>query len=98
MAQALSEEEFQRMQAQLLELRTNNYQLSDELRKNGVELTSLRQKVAYLDKEFSKAQKPCRNAMGKKPGSSQLSVRARGIPQGAWPPPSWPPCRWQRWS
>uniref|UniRef100_G3UF57 GRIP1 associated protein 1 n=1 Tax=Loxodonta africana TaxID=9785 RepID=G3UF57_LOXAF len=50
MAQALSEEEFQRMQAQLLELRTNNYQLSDELRKNGVELT-LRQKVAYLDKE-----------------------------------------------
>ncbi|XP_005338722.2 GRIP1-associated protein 1 isoform X6 [Ictidomys tridecemlineatus] len=57
MAQALSEEEFQRMQAQLLELRTNNYQLSDELRKNGVELASLRQKVAYLDKEFSKAQK-----------------------------------------
>nr|XP_044996607.1 GRIP1-associated protein 1 isoform X2 [Jaculus jaculus] len=57
MAQALSEEEFQRMQAQLLELRTNNYQLSDELRKNGVELSSLRQKVAYLDKEFSKAQK-----------------------------------------
>lgn len=45
------------MQTQLLELRTNNYQLSDELRKNGVELTSLRQKVAYLDKEFSKAQK-----------------------------------------
>uniref|UniRef100_A0A5F9D2H4 GRIP1 associated protein 1 n=1 Tax=Oryctolagus cuniculus TaxID=9986 RepID=A0A5F9D2H4_RABIT len=59
MAQALSEEEFQRMQAQLLELRTNNYQLSDELRKNGVELASLRQKVAYLDKEFSKAQKLC---------------------------------------
>ncbi|XP_015416237.1 PREDICTED: GRIP1-associated protein 1 isoform X2 [Myotis davidii] len=57
MAQALSEEEFQRMQAQLLELRTNNYQLSDELRKNGVELTSLRQKVAYLDKEFNKAEK-----------------------------------------
>ncbi|KAB0343056.1 hypothetical protein FD754_019982 [Muntiacus muntjak] len=47
----------QQAQAQLLELRTNNYQLSDELRKNGVELTSLRQKVAYLDKEFSKAQK-----------------------------------------
>lgn len=45
------------MQAQLLELRTNNYQLSDELRKNGVEIASLRQKVTYLDKEFSKAQK-----------------------------------------
>ncbi|XP_037677715.1 GRIP1-associated protein 1 isoform X3 [Choloepus didactylus] len=57
MAQALSEEEFQRMQAQLLELRTNNYQLSDELRKNGVELTSLQQRVTYLDKELTKAQK-----------------------------------------
>uniref|UniRef100_A0A4X2KNQ5 GRIP1 associated protein 1 n=1 Tax=Vombatus ursinus TaxID=29139 RepID=A0A4X2KNQ5_VOMUR len=57
MAQALSEEEFQRMQAQLLELRTQNYQLSDELRKNGVELTSLRQRIMFLDKEFARAQK-----------------------------------------
>ncbi|XP_072482247.1 GRIP1-associated protein 1 isoform X1 [Notamacropus eugenii] len=57
MAQALSEEEFQRMQAQLLELRTQNYQLSDELRKNGVELTSLRQRIVFLDKEFARAQK-----------------------------------------
>uniref|UniRef100_A0A7N4NXT1 GRIP1 associated protein 1 n=1 Tax=Sarcophilus harrisii TaxID=9305 RepID=A0A7N4NXT1_SARHA len=59
MAQALSEEEFQRMQAQLLELRTQNYQLSDELRKNGVELTSLRQRITFLDKEFARAQKLC---------------------------------------
>ncbi|XP_062975543.1 GRIP1-associated protein 1 isoform X2 [Elgaria multicarinata webbii] len=57
MAQALSEEEFERMQAQLLELRTQNYQLSDELRKNSAELNGLRQRVTYLDKEFSKAQK-----------------------------------------
>ncbi|XP_063150212.1 GRIP1-associated protein 1 isoform X2 [Candoia aspera] len=57
MAQALSEEEFERMQAQLLELRTQNYQLSDELRKNTAELKGLRQRVAYLDKEFAKAQK-----------------------------------------
>ncbi|XP_074134081.1 LOW QUALITY PROTEIN: GRIP1-associated protein 1 [Sminthopsis crassicaudata] len=57
MAQALSEEEFQRMQAQLLELRTQNYQLSDELRKNGVEITSLRQRITFLDKEFARAQK-----------------------------------------
>ncbi|KAK9407560.1 GRIP1-associated protein 1 [Crotalus adamanteus] len=57
MAQALSEEEFERMQAQLLELRTQNYQLSDELRKNTAELNGLRQRVAYLDKEFTKAQK-----------------------------------------
>ncbi|XP_042303904.1 GRIP1-associated protein 1 isoform X1 [Sceloporus undulatus] len=57
MAQALSGEEFERMQAQLLELRTQNYQLSDELRKNTTELNGLRQRVAYLDKEFAKAQK-----------------------------------------
>ncbi|XP_075041638.1 GRIP1-associated protein 1 isoform X2 [Mixophyes fleayi] len=57
MAQALSEDEFQRMQAQLLELRTQNYQLSDNLRKNNQELTSLRQKQTSLEKEFLKAQK-----------------------------------------
>ncbi|XP_058027825.1 GRIP1-associated protein 1 isoform X2 [Ahaetulla prasina] len=57
MAQALSEEEFERMQAQLLELRTQNYQLSDELRKNTAELNGLRQRVIYLDKDFAKAQK-----------------------------------------
>ncbi|XP_008840794.1 GRIP1-associated protein 1 isoform X4 [Nannospalax galili] len=51
------EDSIQVPKTQLLELRTNNYQLSDELRKNGAELASLRQKVAYLDKEFSKAQK-----------------------------------------
>lgn len=57
MAQALSGEEFERMQAQLLELRTQNYQLSDELRKNTAELNGLRQRVAILDKESAKAQK-----------------------------------------
>ncbi|XP_015846087.1 GRIP1-associated protein 1 isoform X11 [Peromyscus maniculatus bairdii] len=76
MAQALSEEEFQRMQTQLLELRTNNYQLSDELRKNGVELTSLRQKVAYLDKEFSKAQKLCSQL-------EQLELENQQLKEGA---------------
>ncbi|XP_006527746.1 GRIP1-associated protein 1 isoform X22 [Mus musculus] len=75
MAQALSEEEFQRMQTQLLELRTNNYQLSDELRKNGVELSSLRQKVAYLDKEFSKAQKLCSQL-------EQLELENRQLKEG----------------
>ncbi|KAM5146817.1 GRIP1-associated protein 1 isoform 2-T2 [Mantella aurantiaca] len=57
MAQALSEDEFQRMQAQLLELRTQNYQLSDNLRKNNQELTSLRQKQTTLERDFLKAQK-----------------------------------------
>ncbi|XP_040298327.1 GRIP1-associated protein 1 isoform X1 [Bufo bufo] len=57
MAQALSEDEFQRMQAQLLELRTQNYQLSDNLRKNNQDLASLRQKHVSLEKDFQKAQK-----------------------------------------
>ncbi|XP_074666122.1 GRIP1-associated protein 1 isoform X4 [Strix aluco] len=57
MAQALSAEEFQRMQAQLLELRTENYRLSDELRKNGAELLGLRQRVQALDKDLAKANK-----------------------------------------
>ncbi|XP_073496442.1 GRIP1-associated protein 1 isoform X3 [Phyllobates terribilis] len=57
MAQALSEDEFQRMQAQLLELRTQNYQLSDNLRKNNQELSSLRQKHVSMEKEYHKAQK-----------------------------------------
>ncbi|XP_008116590.1 GRIP1-associated protein 1 isoform X2 [Anolis carolinensis] len=57
MAQALSGEEFERMQTQLLELRTQNYQLSDELRKNTTELNGLRQRVAFLDKELAKSQK-----------------------------------------
>ncbi|XP_018414703.1 PREDICTED: GRIP1-associated protein 1 [Nanorana parkeri] len=57
MAQALSEDEFQRMQAQLLDLRSQNYQLADNLRKNNQELASLRQKQTTLEKDFVKAQK-----------------------------------------
>ncbi|XP_018608460.2 GRIP1-associated protein 1 isoform X1 [Scleropages formosus] len=57
MAQALSEEEFHRMQAQLLELRTQNYQLSDDLRKSTAELNNVRQKTSNLEKEYLKAQK-----------------------------------------
>ncbi|XP_040903142.1 GRIP1-associated protein 1 isoform X1 [Toxotes jaculatrix] len=57
MSQALSEEEFHRMQAQLLELRTQNYQLSDDLRKNTAELNAVRQKNVVLERDFLKAQK-----------------------------------------
>nr|XP_040049347.1 LOW QUALITY PROTEIN: GRIP1-associated protein 1 [Gasterosteus aculeatus aculeatus] len=57
MSQALSEEEFHRMQTQLLELRTQNYQLSDELRKNSTELNAVRQKNVVLERDFIKAQK-----------------------------------------
>uniref|UniRef100_A0A672HWT5 GRIP1 associated protein 1 n=1 Tax=Salarias fasciatus TaxID=181472 RepID=A0A672HWT5_SALFA len=57
MSQALSEEEFHRMQAQLLELRTQNYQLSDDLRKNSAELNTVRQKNVGLERDFLKLQK-----------------------------------------
>lgn len=57
MSQALSEEEFHRMQAQLLELRTQNYQLSDDLRKNTAELNAVRQKNVVLERDFVKTQK-----------------------------------------
>ncbi|KAI3357916.1 hypothetical protein L3Q82_016297, partial [Scortum barcoo] len=43
--------------AQLLELRTQNYQLSDDLRKNSAELNALRQKNVVLERDFVKAQK-----------------------------------------
>uniref|UniRef100_A0A8C2WHP9 GRIP1 associated protein 1 n=1 Tax=Cyclopterus lumpus TaxID=8103 RepID=A0A8C2WHP9_CYCLU len=45
------------MQAQLLELRTQNYQLSDDLRKNSSELNAVRQKNVVLERDFIKAQK-----------------------------------------
>ncbi|XP_032297597.1 LOW QUALITY PROTEIN: GRIP1-associated protein 1 [Coturnix japonica] len=57
MAQALSAEEFERMQAQLLELRTENYRLSDQLRRSSAELAGLRQKVQAVEKELAKANK-----------------------------------------
>ncbi|XP_041096028.1 GRIP1-associated protein 1-like [Polyodon spathula] len=57
MAQALSEEEFHRMQAQLLELRTQNYQLSDDLRKNTAELIAFRLKTSTQEKDLTKALK-----------------------------------------
>uniref|UniRef100_A0A8C5BU58 GRIP1 associated protein 1 n=1 Tax=Gadus morhua TaxID=8049 RepID=A0A8C5BU58_GADMO len=63
MAQALSEEEFHRMQAQLLELRTQNYQLSDDLRKNSAELGVLRQKTGVLERDLGKAQKVSLDAL-----------------------------------
>uniref|UniRef100_A0A671TZY4 GRIP1 associated protein 1 n=1 Tax=Sparus aurata TaxID=8175 RepID=A0A671TZY4_SPAAU len=43
--------------AQLLELRTQNYQLSDDLRKNSTELNAVRQKNVVLERDFIKAQK-----------------------------------------
>uniref|UniRef100_A0A8D0AMV2 GRIP1 associated protein 1 n=1 Tax=Sander lucioperca TaxID=283035 RepID=A0A8D0AMV2_SANLU len=47
----------QSLSAQLLELRTQNYQLSDDLRKNSAELNAVRQKNVVLERDFVKAQK-----------------------------------------
>uniref|UniRef100_A0A3P8Y7C8 GRIP1 associated protein 1 n=1 Tax=Esox lucius TaxID=8010 RepID=A0A3P8Y7C8_ESOLU len=43
--------------AQLLELRTQNYQLSDDLRKNTAELSAVRLRTVTLEKDYIKAQK-----------------------------------------
>ncbi|PVD24800.1 hypothetical protein C0Q70_15286 [Pomacea canaliculata] len=57
MASALSEEEFHRMQLQLLELRTTNYELEGKCRKLERELTESSEKIETLDKELAKANK-----------------------------------------
>ncbi|XP_041458704.1 GRIP1-associated protein 1-like isoform X1 [Lytechinus variegatus] len=57
MAQSLSDDEFQRMQNQLLELRTANYQLKDQSRKLENELSQLKQTSAANEKELEKANK-----------------------------------------
>uniref|UniRef100_A0A3B3X653 GRIP1 associated protein 1 n=1 Tax=Poecilia mexicana TaxID=48701 RepID=A0A3B3X653_9TELE len=51
-----AESEFIAM-AQLLELRTQNYQLSDDLRKNSAELNAVRLKLSVLERDLVKAQK-----------------------------------------
>ncbi|XP_033109260.1 GRIP1-associated protein 1-like isoform X2 [Anneissia japonica] len=57
MAQSLSDEEFNRMQAQLLELRTTNYQQSDQIRKYENELSTLQSRSSSLEKDLQKANK-----------------------------------------
>ncbi|XP_071960617.1 GRIP1-associated protein 1-like isoform X2 [Antedon mediterranea] len=57
MAQSLSDEEFNRMQTQLLELRTTNYQQSDKIRKYENELSTLRNQSSSHEKEIQKANK-----------------------------------------
>ncbi|XP_055998866.1 GRIP1-associated protein 1-like [Ostrea edulis] len=57
MSSSLSEDEFHRMQIQLLELRTTNYELDGQCKKQERELISLREKVDSLDKELQKANK-----------------------------------------
>ncbi|XP_050411928.1 GRIP1-associated protein 1 [Patella vulgata] len=54
---ALSEDEFHRLQLQLLELRTANYELEGKCKKYERELTVGQERVDVLDKELTKASK-----------------------------------------
>lgn len=57
MASALSEEEFHRMQLQLLELRTNNYELDSKCKRQEREYFGLKEKYEECEKELQRAYK-----------------------------------------
>ncbi|XP_064605095.1 GRIP1-associated protein 1-like [Liolophura sinensis] len=57
MASGLSEEEFHRMQLQLLELRTANYELEGKQKQKERDLLSWKEKSEALEKDLQKAQK-----------------------------------------
>ncbi|XP_064632484.1 GRIP1-associated protein 1-like isoform X2 [Lineus longissimus] len=57
MASSLSDDEFNRMQIQLLELRTQNYQLDDRCKRQTRDLQSLTEKVDQLEKSLERANK-----------------------------------------
>ncbi|KAK3765254.1 hypothetical protein RRG08_051876 [Elysia crispata] len=55
MAASLSEGEFHRMQLQLIELRTKNYELDGKSKKLERDLSEANEKVDHLEREYSKA-------------------------------------------
>ncbi|PFX21337.1 GRIP1-associated protein 1 [Stylophora pistillata] len=57
MAQSLSDEEFTRMQTQLIELRTLNYELESNCQRQQTELGQLQEKYLSQEKELQKANK-----------------------------------------
>ncbi|XP_076344299.1 GRIP1-associated protein 1-like isoform X7 [Tachypleus tridentatus] len=57
MAALLSDDDFQRLQTQLLDLRSKNYSLEETNRKQQNELGQFQHKIEDLEKELSKAQK-----------------------------------------
>lgn len=57
MASALSEEEFHRMQLQLLELRTNNYELDSKCKRQEREYFNFKEKYDECEKELQRANK-----------------------------------------
>merc|ERR1712050_77675 len=54
---SLSEDEFHRMQLQLLELRTENYTLEDTNKRLGRDLQAVNEKLQAVDKDLQKANK-----------------------------------------
>jgi type I site-specific restriction endonuclease len=57
MSQSLSEEEFARLQSQLIELKTSNYNHEEQARRSNAEMSQLRDRVSQLDRELQKANK-----------------------------------------
>ncbi|GAB6025720.1 GRIP1 associated protein 1 [Chamberlinius hualienensis] len=57
MAQVISEEEFVRLQTQLIELKNENYTLNERCRKQGNEIANLSQRLQHVDSEYLKALK-----------------------------------------
>lgn len=55
MAATLSDDEFQRLQTQLLDLRTRNYSLDEHCKRQSQEVAALRQHLEEKKKELSKA-------------------------------------------
>lgn len=57
MTASLSEDEFQRLQTQFIELRSTNYSLEEKCQKQQNEISVLRMKVDELERELAKSQK-----------------------------------------
>ncbi|XP_062522248.1 GRIP1-associated protein 1-like [Corticium candelabrum] len=57
MSQSLSEEEFARLQAQLIELKTANYNYDEQARRARAEVSQLRDRVSQLDRDLQRANK-----------------------------------------
>ncbi|KAL5013569.1 hypothetical protein ScPMuIL_007839 [Solemya velum] len=80
MASSLSEEEFHRMQLQLLDLRTTNYELDGKCRKQEREIGFLKEKEEMLEKEVQKCNKILNKS--KKAKELELLIQENNTLQG----------------
>ncbi|XP_013382148.1 GRIP1-associated protein 1 [Lingula anatina] len=78
--EGLTDDEFHRMQLQLIELRTTNYTLEDQCKRKDRELQELKTRVAELDKDLQKANKAI--SKSKKAKEVELLVQENDILQG----------------